>query len=304
MTSPSAPPPADRALAQARLLALAAAVLWSLGGFFVKAPHFQGWPGPALAGWRAAFACLVLVPLVRRPRWDWRLVPMSALFAFMNYSYLTAMSLGTAANAIWLQLTAPVWVLLVGVTVLGERAIAKDWTQLGFVAAGVGVILWFESSGAAPEAVAWGLASGAAFAGVALSLRQLRDHDSAWLAALNHLVTLACLAPIMITQAPVPSGVQWALLAGLGIVQMGLPYVLFGRSLKNIPGHEATAIGMIEPLLVPAWVYLAWGERPAWWTFLGGGLILVGLAVRFLERSPRTAQPPVPVDGTTSDAAA
>ncbi|HZN36276.1 MAG TPA: EamA family transporter, partial [Pirellulaceae bacterium] len=56
----------------------------------------------------------------------------------------------------------------------------------------------------------------------------------------------------------------------------------FARGLRSIPGHEATGIGLTEPILVPVWVVLAWGDRPAWWTLVGGGLILVGLAVRYL----------------------
>ncbi len=271
------------AVNHARLLVLAAAILWSTGGFFAKAPYFQGWSGPALAFWRAAFACLVLWPLVRQPRWSWRLVPMMALFAVMNYSYLTAMATGSAANAIWLQMTAPVWVLLVGVTVFHERAVPRDWLQVISVTAGVGVILYYESRDAALDAVLWGLASAVTYAGVVLSLRYLREFNSAWLAALNHLATAVCLLPFALTEAPIPSGIQWGLLACFGILQMGLPYILFARGLKSIPGHEATSIGMIEPLLVPLWVYLAWGERPAWWTFAGGGLILLGLAVRYLE---------------------
>src|SRR5688572_12285282 len=79
-------------LAQARLLVLAAATMWSTSGFFVKAPYLSGWPGPALAFWRAGFACLVLWPLVRRPQWSWKLLPMAAIFAGMNYTYLTAMA--------------------------------------------------------------------------------------------------------------------------------------------------------------------------------------------------------------------
>jgi DME family drug/metabolite transporter len=85
-----------------------------------------------------------------------------------------------------------------------------------------------------------------------------------------------------------PAGVQWLYLAGLGMLQMGLPYVLFARGLKHIPGHEATGIGLVEPLLVPIWVYLAWGERPAWWTLAGGGFILAGLAVRYLAVPKRS----------------
>jgi drug/metabolite transporter, DME family len=266
---------------QARLLVLAAAVMWSTSGFFAKAPYFVGWPGPVLAFWRAVFACLLLWPLVREPRWTWKLLPMTVLFAGMNYTYLTAMAKGSAANAIWLQCTAPVWVLLAGVFFFRERAVLRDWLLIGFVAAGVSFILFFESSSLAPEAAAWGLISGLFYAGVVLCLRQLRDLDPIWLAALNHLVTALALAPFAYQSSIFPAGIQWLLLAAFGIFQMGLPYVLFARGLKRITGHEATGIGMIEPLLMPTWVYLAWGDRPAWWTFVGAGLIFVGLMIRY-----------------------
>lgn len=280
------------AIVRARLLVLAAALLWSLSGFFAKAPWFAGWPGPALAFWRAAFACVVLWPLVRRPQWDWRLVPMTLLFATMNYTYLMAMTTGSAANAIWLQMTAPLWVLIAGVCLFGEQSIARDWWMFGSVVAGVGTILFFESRGANLAAVLWGLVSGLTYAGIVLSLRQLRSFDSAWLVALNHGVTAVCLAPFAWGDAPTPQGFQWGLLAAFGVFQMGVPYILFARGLRTIPGHEATVLGMVEPLLVPVWVLLAWGESPAWWTIVGGGLILVGLVVRFVEfRSFRSNAP-------------
>jgi drug/metabolite transporter, DME family len=268
---------------------LAAAVLWSTSGFFAKAPFFEGWPGPVLAFWRAAFACLVLVPLVRRPQWSWKLLPMTALFAAMNYTYLTAMVKGSPANAIWLQNTAPVWVLLVGVLAFGERAGWRDVVLVLFSLAGVGVILGYESQGKSLEAVLWGLAAGATYAGIILSLRQLRSFDSTWLATMNHVVTATVLSGYGLqawtdpsSAAPWPSGIQWPLLAGFGILQMGLPYVLFAQGLKSIPGHEAAGIGLCEPLLVPVWAALAWGIPTDWWTLVGGGLILTGLALRYL----------------------
>jgi drug/metabolite transporter (DMT)-like permease len=256
--------------------------MWSTSGFFVKAPYLAGWPGPVLAFWRALFACVVLWPMVRRPTWSWKLIPAAATFVAMNYTYLTAMAKGSAANAIWLQCTAPVWVLFVGVFVFGERAIWRDWLLVAFAAAGVAIILHYESRGESIDAVLWGLASGVFYAGVVLSLRQLREMESAWIVALNHLATAIVLAPLALDGSYFPTGIQWPLLAGLGIVQMGLPYVLFARGLKTIPGHEATGIGLLEPLLVPVWVYLAWGDKPAWWTLVGGGLILVGLTIKYL----------------------
>jgi drug/metabolite transporter (DMT)-like permease len=162
--------------------------------------------------------------------------------------------------------------------------------MVAFAMLGVGVIIYYESRGVALAAVGWGLVSGVMYAGVVLSLRQLRGLDSVWLAAVNHAVTAIVLLPLVFrNNAPLPDGMQWLFLAGFGILQMAVPYVLFAYALKRIAGHEATGIGLIEPLLVPLWAYLAWGDRPAWWTIVGGGFILVGLAIRYLAPSRQRA---------------
>lgn len=277
--APAASPASSR---RAVLLVLGAAVLWSSGGFFAKAPYFEGWPGPLLAFWRAAFASLVLAPMVRRPQWTWKLIPMVGCFALMNYTYLTAMVKGSPANAIWLQSTAPVWVLLVGVFVLRDKVHLLDWLLIGLSGAGVAVILSYESRGAALEAVLWGLASGVCYAGIVLSLRHLRAYDSAWLVAVNHVATALLLSWNLTATEYWPSGIQWWLLAGFGILQMGVPYLLFARGLRTLPGHQAAAIGLLEPILVPVWVFLAWHQTPDWWTLVGGALILFGLVTRYV----------------------
>ncbi len=277
--APSADAPSLRS---ARLIVLTAAIMWSTSGFFVKAPYLAGWSGPSVAFWRATFACIALWPLVHNPRWTWRLVPMMLFFVGMNYTYLTAMVEGNAANAIWLQCTAPVWILLVGVFVYGEESTWRDWLMVASSMIGVGAILYNESHGIGQAAVAWGLASSFFYAGVVLSLRQLRGYNPIWLAALNHSVTALALAPFAVASSHFPNGMQWIFLAGLGIFQMAAPYALFAHALKRIAGHEATAIGLIEPLLLPVWAYLAWGDRPSQWTLIGGAFILIGLACRFI----------------------
>jgi drug/metabolite transporter (DMT)-like permease len=75
-------------------------------------------------------------------------------------------------------------------------------------------------------------------------------------------------------------------LVAFGVLQMGLPYVLFARGVRHIPGHQASFIVLLEPILVPFWVWLAWRHdpsyaAPSWWTFVGGLMILLGLATRF-----------------------
>ena len=151
--------------------------------------------------------------------------------------------------------------------------------------AGVGIILAFELRGSSPSGVFHGLLSGASYAGVVVMIRQLRNHDPFWLIALSLVGTAFALLPWAVASGLWPQGRQWWYLAAFGMLQMGTPYVLFARGLKSVPGHEAAGIALLEPLLVPVWVFLAWRhhpsyESPAWWTVLGGSLILAGLVVR------------------------
>lgn len=274
-----------------RLLVICAAVLWSTSGFFAKAPLFDNWPleqrGVLLAFWRALFASLLIIPLVRRPRWSWGLVPMVLIFAFMNYAYLTSMTLTTAANAIWLQNVAPIWVLLIGVFAFGEQVQRGDWQLVTCGAIGVAFILFFEAQGQQLSGVLFGLLSGITYAGVILALRQLRGYDPAWLIALNLIVTALTLLPLVLYTGIWPTGRQWGYLAAFGPLQLGLPYLLFAQGVRSIAGHEASGIALLEPVLVPVWVFLAWHQAasyqaPRWWTLVGGVLILAGLLWKYL----------------------
>ena len=152
----------------------------------------------------------------------------------------------------------------------------------------MGLILFCELRSGNQLGIALGVLSGLTYAGVILTLRNLRDFDSAWLVALNHLAVVVILSPFLFRENAVwPSGAQWPYLAGFGILQMGIPYLLFARGMKTIPGHEAAGIALLEPVLLPLWVFVAWGrtasyEPPRWWTIAGGSLILAGLAVKFV----------------------
>jgi len=273
-----------RALRRGRWCIVLAAILWSSSGLFVKAPLFESWPveqrGVLLAFWRAAFAGVLLLPAVRKPRWDARLVPLCATFAVMNITYLSAMSLTTAANAIWLQSTAPWWVCVVG-WLSGESLARRDRIPLVIGGIGLAIILGWQVEGQARTGVLCGLVSGLTYGGVVLSLRALRSHDAVWLVAISHLATALFMAPYIVWLNIWPSWGQLPVLAGFGVLQMALPYVLFARGLRTITSQEATAIGLLEPLLLPFWVYLAWGETPAGVTLIGGAFILAGLVLRY-----------------------
>jgi drug/metabolite transporter (DMT)-like permease len=295
-TTTTAAPAAWRREMVGKLSILLAALLWSASGFFAAHPAFDAWPsesrGLLLAFWRALFAGLLVLPLARRPRWDAKLAPMALAFAGLCVSFLSAMTLTTAANAIWLQNTGPAWVLLFSVFVLRRPARRDDLILVGCGTLGVALILYHELQGQQIVGVLLGLSSGAFYALTILFLRALRDQQAAWLTALNMLATAALLLPAVLVQGVRPSGEQLAILAVFGLFQFGIPYILFAHGLRFVSGPQAAGLALLEPICTPLWVYLAWGQTTRWWTLAGAAFILTGLATQIcFARHPHSHAP-------------
>ncbi len=283
-----------------RLLIVGAAALWSTSGFFAKAPWFDAWPedvrGLMLAFWRSFFAMLILIPFVRRPRWHPLLIPMMVCFVVMVWSFMSAMVNGPAANAIWLQYLSPAWVLLGSAWLLKEKITRPDINMFAFCLSGVALILIMEMLGEASlYPTAMGIVSGITFAGVVLTMRLMRDMDAAWLITLCHGSTALLLAPWALQRTDSISLGSYVALGLFGVFQMSLPYLMFARGLRSTSSAEASVLALMEPILVPIWVYMAWHHHPSydaprWWTWAGGGLILLGLLGRYVPAMVRAAR--------------
>ena len=290
----SAPTPA-----QGRVCILFAALLWSLSGVFTKAltrDTFLGVHVPAIEPWlidghavpiqiacyRALFAGLVLVPTLRRGDIRFRpmMVVMVLCFALMNATFITAQALGTAANAILLQNSAPLWLYVVSIFWLGETSDRRGTLSLFFGLAGIGIIIGGGAQEGEFAVVALGLLSGLTYAGVILSLRVLRDLASNWLTVWNHLLAGLVLVPFVVMLQP-PTWYQIVVLFFFGAIQLGLPYWLMARGLRSVNAPEAGAITLLEPILTPLWTWLVAGEVPSVWTYVGGAVIIAALAYRY-----------------------
>lgn len=279
----------------ALLCVIGASVLWSLSGAFkavLLTPTALGLHDPPvqpghIAFYRVFFAGLALLPMLRRRdvRFPPRLLWLPACFAAMNWTFTTALASGTAANAIFLQYAAPVWVYLAGVFWLGERPDARATASVVICAAGVAVIIAGGWGGENPKAISLALASGVFYAGVLIGLQAFACESPRWLTVLNHLAAAAVLVPSAVA-LPVPSAGQLAWLFLFGTVQMALPYWLMAHGLKTVSAREAGMLTLLEPLLNPLWAFLASpaSERPPAATWLGGVFILGGLAYRYWPR--------------------
>jgi drug/metabolite transporter (DMT)-like permease len=278
--------------AQGRLCIAAAAVLWSTSGAFVNLltePTSLHLNEPALdqltiAFYRVLFAGLVLSLTLRRRDISFRpLMPAMILtFALMNVSFISALALGTSANAILLQYTAPMWMYLVSVWILREPADRRGSVALAVGLLGMLVIIL---GGGQPEHLlptALALASGLTYAGVLIFLRLLRGESTRWLTVQNHLGGALALLPWW-WQFDRPSPIQVVVLIGFGVFQMASAYWLVARGLRVVSPQEAGTLTLLEPLLNPLWAFVVAPEKeslpPA--TFVGGALILGGLAWRY-----------------------
>ena len=280
-------------LFRARMLVLLASVLWSLSGVFIKSPPFQSIPeadrGLILACYRALFAGLFLLPFVKFKYVRWRpgLIPLLIVFALMNLLFMTAMTKTSAAAAIFLQNTSVVWAMLFGFLFLKERIEGGAILSILIVMVGIVCIVAGDWSGKNFSGNMIALISGVCYALVVLFFRVLRDEHPAWLVALCLLVSAAIVAPRVLSLGISLTGLQLFLLATLGVVQLGTPYVVFSHAVKTVNSQEAALLVLMEPILNPIWVWLFWGETVSIATLIGCSLIILGLLVRFLFFRPK-----------------
>lgn len=284
-------------LAHGRWCIVLGTLLWSLGGGFAKLLTRDSALGlnlppirpEAIACYRVLFAGLVLLPTLRRCDLSFRrmMLVMVVCFGSMNYLYVRALTEGSAANAILLQYTAPLWMFLASVAWLGERADRRGLLALAIGSLGILVIILGGWHDAQLPIIALGLGSGVAYAGVMICLRVLRDASSRWLTVLNHLFGALLLLTYVLGEAP-PTVPQLMVLILFGAVQMAFPYWLVARGLRAVSPQEAGTITLLEPLLNPFWAYLVAGEVPSSYTYAGGAFIVGALAWRYWPRRRMT----------------
>jgi len=267
----------------------AAALCWSLGGLLIKS---VAWPPLAVAGGRGFIAAAFLAVFAPRFRFTWSAAQIGGAVAYAATTilFVTATKLTTAANAILLQYTAPVWIALFGAWFLGERATRRDWLTIAIVFGGMGLFFCddLRLAGFAGNLIA--LASGVAFAAMTLLLRKQKDTSAEESIFLGNLLAGVVGLPFMFSAKTFPSVHGWIALALLGIVQLGISYLLYARAIRHITALEAVLIPVIEPILNPIWVLLALGERPGPLSLVGGVIVLVAVTTRMLH-GLRTVSP-------------
>ena len=260
---------------------LIAVLLWSTGGLFIKLTTLDAYQ---VTFFRSLFAAITVLILTRKNGLKINAFGIftSIIYALLLFLFVWATKKTTAANAIFLQYTAPIYILVLAPFIIGEKFHWRDMVTVVVVMAGmslffVGQLRLEDYQGN----------TAALFSGVFLGLYiMLLRHPKAEgfnpaIAVIYGNFLLALLtAPSGIAALPSMTAMDWTAVTFLGVIQIGISYILF---IKGVRGGtrplDASLIGFIEPLLNPVWVFIFVGERPSQWALLGGGIIIAAIAI-------------------------
>jgi drug/metabolite transporter (DMT)-like permease len=272
---------------RARIQALGAAALFSTGGAAVKTAAFSA---AQVASFRAAIAAIALLLWLRgRVTWSKQAWAVGVVYACMTVLYVTATKLTTSANAIFLQSTGPLYLLLLGPYVLHEKIRRSDLAYMGALAGGLAVCFAGRpvATAIAPDPATGntlGLLCGLAWAVTLLALRRVeRDAPAPGVAAAS--VIAGCIIASLVTlpfTLPLPAArpAAWLVLVYLGVFQIGLAYVWVTKAVRHLPAFEMSLLLLLEPVLNPIWTWLIWKEYPGALVLFGGGVIVVATGIK------------------------
>ncbi|HEY3038155.1 MAG TPA: DMT family transporter [Pyrinomonadaceae bacterium] len=271
------------------LFVVAAAVLWSTGGLFIK---WTSLSGLELSFGRSLLAAITVAIFTRREGFG--LNPVTALAALLYAALLLLFVLATkqttAANAIFLQYTAPVYLLIFEPLFYKEKFRSRDLIVVIVCVAGMSL---FFVGKLRPQDVTGNLlalASGLCFACYFLLLRHTKSRavNRASSVIYGNILLVLIAAPVGLKVLPRITSHDALSVTYLGVVQIGLAYTLFTAAMaRGVRSLDAGIIGYVEPLLNPIWVYLVLDERPTQWALLGGAIIVTAVVCHTLIEAKR-----------------
>lgn len=285
----------------ARLYVLAAALIFSIGGAGIKSCQLTSWQVASFRSGIAALTLLLLLPEARRG-WNGRSALVGLGVAVTMLLFVLANKLTTSANTIFLQSTAPLYIMLLSPWLLREPIRPRDLVIMVVVALGMALLFVGTERpyATAPDpplgnilatlcAISWAftlmglrwMGRGQASApdppvDVPATLPATAAPGSAVTAVVigNLLAFFLALPFALPVHAARP--LDWAIVTGLGTIQIGIAYVFLTSGMRHVRAFEASMLLLLEPVLNPVWAWLILGEKPRTWSLVGGAIILGG----------------------------
>ncbi len=267
-------------------LVLIAVFLWSTGGLFIKLTTLDAYQ---VTFFRSLFAAVTVLIITRKHGLKINAFGIftSIIYALLLFLFVWATKKTTAANAIFLQYTAPIYILILAPFVIGEKFHIRDLVTVVIVLAGMSLFFVGQLRLEDYQGNIAALGSGVLLGLYIMLLRHPKaDGFNPVIAVIYGNLLLALLtAPTGISAIPSMTGTDWFAVTFLGVFQIGISYIFFVKGVRGgTRPLDASLIGFIEPLLNPVWVFIFVGERPSQWALLGGAIIITAIAVHSIRQ--------------------
>ena len=270
------------------VIAMLLAILFgSTSGLFIKRSN---WDALALNGARCLIAAAVVWAFLRRPHFTWSRAQLGgALFyALMLITFVQANRWTTAANAALLQYTAPLWVALFSVPLLGERPQRSDWLTMIAIAAGMALFFGGELSPTGLRGNLLAIFSGMCVALFFIALRRQKDGSPTETVLLGNLLAAAVGLPVIfIADQPLDLR-EFSIIIFLGVFQLGLTFILITLAIKHLSAIESILIESLAPGLNPVWALIFIFEIPAPTAVAGAAVIIAAVILRAIAAARQT----------------
>jgi drug/metabolite transporter (DMT)-like permease len=201
----------------------------------------------------------------------------------------------TAANAILLQYTAPVFTALLGAWILKEKVTRFDWTIIAIVLGGMFLFFVDHLSLAGFWGNIMAVGSGITMSFFILCMRMQRSSSTIETVLLGNIATAIICLPFYFQQFP--SLTNWIALSYMGILQIGISFIIYASAIKYVNALDAVLVQTFDPLLNPIWVFFIIGESPGRWAIIGGLIVLIAVTFRniYVNRNKNKAPVEAPL---------
>ncbi len=272
---------------QAILFLVLTAFLWSSSGLLVKIISWQ--PLSILSG-RSILSTAVFWIFLKCPvRFRWTRLQVVGAFGYVGAQlfFIMATKLTTAANAIFLQYTLPIYIVIFGYWFLNERPQRADWISLAIIFTGLFLFFGDDLNFDGFSGNILAIASGMSMAVMMLCMRKQKDGTPANTILLGNIIGAVIGLPFLLQESFSPSNL--GIIGYLGVFQIGLSFVLYSIAIKQVQALESTLILALEPILNPLWVFLVIGETPGKLALIGGMFVIGAVTARAVVSSRTTA---------------
>lgn len=265
---------------KAIIMQILAAVLWSTGGMLIKLVDLSPM---AIAGIRSVITTIVIFSFLKKSslKLTWNKAFGAVSYTALVVLYISATKTTTAANAILLQYTSPIYIAIFGGWLLNEKAKLRDWIIIMIIICGMALFFMDDITGGSLKGNILAVFSGVALAFNTMFMRREKDADPLENVFWGSILTILVSLPFVFQKVPSQKSIVGLIL--LGVFQLGFSYVLYAKAIKKITALESTFLSLVEPLLNPLWVFLTIGELPGKLSILGGVIVLASVIVSCLR---------------------